>query len=176
MPFVARRLKTKGESGTDGGTPERRPVAASNVTHAGSAPADTAYTAAGAAAAPIVRKAQAPQVAPENVLDDPRIKALGTNYQMALAATTLANSEEPESEDGTTEAERFSEYMQEQQSAMQEEPGPARKSLASFNLSYKSPFAEEPEQPVRMAVGGTAIAARPLPRSSYKTELNDVRP
>ena len=105
--------------------------------------------------------AQAP-----TVLDDPRIKALGTNYQMALAATALADKDDDKEDDGTTEAERFQGYMEERQAEAirAQEPDPARKALASFDLSYKSPFVDDApagQAPIQMALGGMANAPPP---------------
>ena len=110
------------------------------------------------------------------VLDDPRIKALGTNYQMALAATTLADK--GDKDDDTTEAERFQQYMEERQeeAIRAQEPEPARKALASFDLGYKSPFAEEaPAQqaPLQMAFGGSvappSAGIRPSERKAIES-------
>ena len=111
------------------------------------------------------------------VLDDPRIKALGTNYQMALAATTLADK--GDKDDDTTEAERFQQYMEERQeeAVRAQEPEPARKALASFDLGYKSPFAEEaPAQqaPLQMAFGGSVAPPSAGIRPSEKKAIESA--
>jgi len=112
-----------------------------------------------------------------SVLDDPRIKALGTNYQTALAATALANSPDDEDDDGTTEAERFQNYMAEQQASAEPEMGTARRSLAAMDLTFKSPFAEEevaPQEPVHMAIGGTPVKATANIRPTQKKALDNA--
>lgn len=113
---------------------------------------------------------QTAQVRP-TVLDDPRIKALGTSYQMALAATALADKDDKD--DDITEAERFQQYMEERQveAEQAQEPGPARKALASFDLSYKSPFAEEApaqQQPLQLAQGGIVHRADGSPEQGER--------
>ena len=103
-----------------------------------------------------------------NPTQNPMFAQLGPSYQAAFAVSMLADEGEKEgkSEDEPSESEKM---------LMEATARPV--ALASADLSYQSPFPQQPpaQQPIKMAAGGLPFAPSAKVRPSARAELDAIK-